>query len=88
MALPDLHLFVEDLKKKPGRGDYGPPRTIRAADLDENYKKVTLLESNEQPKAYTVEYTKEGTRITLGTQEFDVCENGQPVKYRMVATKV
>lgn len=67
MALPDLHLFVEDLKKKPGRGDGGPPRSIRARDLDDNYAKVTLM----PPKGvaassalYELRYDKDGTRIT------------------------
>lgn len=90
MAKPDLHSFERDLANKPGNGSAAPPRTIRAKDLDGNFKKVSLREdSNTQKPAYTVEYTADGTRLKIKAglpegaefKEFDVCENGQPVKY-------
>jgi hypothetical protein len=92
MALPDLHKFERDLKNRPGPGSNAPPVSIRAKDLDENYKKVTLIESNEDPPPYTVEYTKEGTRLKdirglppdAIAKQFDVCENGQPKRYWFV----
>jgi hypothetical protein len=37
---------------------------VRASALDGNFRKLTLLESNDFPKTYTVQYTAEGTRIT------------------------
>lgn len=64
MAAPDLHKFEGDLLNRPGPGSNAPPRTIRAKDLDENYKKVTLIESDKTPKLYELRYTKDGTRIT------------------------
>jgi hypothetical protein len=64
MAAPDLHKFRDDLKNRPGPGSNAPPRSIRAKDLDENYKKVTLIESDQSPKLYDVRYTKDGTRLT------------------------
>jgi hypothetical protein len=64
MALPDLHLFEKDLKNKPGPGSNAPPVSIRAADLDGNYKKITLIESDQDPPLYEVEYTEDGTRLT------------------------
>jgi hypothetical protein len=64
MAAPDLHKFRDDLKNRPGPGSNAPPRSIRAEDLDENYKKVTLIESDQSPKLYDVRYTKDGTRLT------------------------
>jgi len=87
MALPNLHKFLDDLKSRPADGSNKPPRTIKARDLDENFTKVTLLESDQFPKSYTVDYTKDGIRIKLETKEFDVCENGNPVKYVMAAWK-
>jgi len=60
MADIDLHEFKEDLKNKPGPGSDAPPRTIRASDLDGNFKKVTVLESEEDPPEYTVEYRDDG----------------------------
>jgi hypothetical protein len=64
MALPDLHLFENDLLTTPGKGSNAPPVSIRAKDLDGNYKKVTLIASDQDPPPYTVEYTENGTRIT------------------------
>jgi hypothetical protein len=60
MADIDLHLFREDLAKVPPKGSDQPPRTIRAADLDGNFKKVTVLPSEEIPPEYTVEYRDDG----------------------------
>jgi hypothetical protein len=63
MAKPDLHSFQRDLANKPGKGSDAPPRTLRAKDLDENFKKVTLLESDEDSPVYSVEYSADGVRI-------------------------
>jgi len=64
MAKADLHEFKEDLKNKPGPGSDAPPRTIRASDLDDNFKKVMLIESdNIDPPPYEVEYTEDGTML-------------------------
>jgi hypothetical protein len=64
MAKADLHEFKEDLKNKPGPGSDAPPRTIRASDLDGNFKKVMLIESDDvDPVPYEVEYTEDGTML-------------------------
>jgi hypothetical protein len=64
MADIELHEFKEDVKNKPGPGSDAPPRTIRASDLDGNFQKVTLIESEDtDPVPYEVEYTDEGTRL-------------------------
>jgi hypothetical protein len=88
MATIDLHLFERDLANIPGKGSSAPPRTIKAKDLDENNKKLTLLPDQSETPAYTVEYTQDGTRLKFEGKEFDVCENGTPVKYKIPATKV
>jgi hypothetical protein len=92
MALPDLHKFENDLKNRPGPGSNAPPVSIRAKNLDDNFKKVTLIGSDENPPPYTVEYTADGTRLRniKGLPEgalfkqFDVCENGTPAEYWFV----
>jgi hypothetical protein len=92
MARPELHLFERDLANKPGNGSSAPPRTIRAKDLDGNFRRLTLINSAEDPPAYQVEYTADGVRLTgisglpegATFKQFDVCENGQPVQYWMV----
>lgn len=64
MALPDLHRFQNDLLNRPAGASNAPPRTIRARDLDENFLKVTLIESDQEPPLYELEYTKDGVRLT------------------------
>lgn len=89
---PDLHLFERDLKNRPMVGDMSPPRTIRAKDLDENNRKLTILQSEDDPPAYRVKYTKDGTVLTdiqglppnAIAKEFDICENGSATSYYFV----
>ena len=61
---PDLHKFERDLRHKPSPGSNAPPRTIRAKDLDENNKKLTLLQGEGTPPSYTVKYTSDGVIIS------------------------
>ena len=91
MASPDLHKFERDLKNRPGPGSNAPPVSIRAKDLDENYKKVTAVVTTNNEAGYVPDYdpkyTKDGTELRFWGYEFDVCENGQPVKYRLLGQK-
>jgi hypothetical protein len=64
MEAPDLHLFKDDLLRKPEKGSSAPPVSIRAKDLDGNAKKLTLLKGDGDPPLYEVRYTKDGTKIT------------------------
>ena len=64
MALPDLHKFADDLLSSPGPGSAAPPRSIKAVDLDDNYRKVTVIQPPDNPPAYKVQYTKDGTILT------------------------
>jgi hypothetical protein len=89
---PDLHLFEKDLKNKSLVGSNAPPRTIRAKDLDDNNRKLTVLQGEGDPPAYRVKYTKDGTVLTdiqslpenAIAKQFDVCENGTPTSYWFV----
>lgn len=60
----NLHEFARDLKNRPAPGSNAPPRTIRAKDLDDNFRKLILLPGKDSPPLYEVEYKKEGVRIT------------------------
>jgi hypothetical protein len=92
MNAPDLHKFEKDLTKKPGIGSMSPPRTIKAKNLDDNNKKLTILKGEGNPPAYRVKYTKDGTVLTdiqslpenAIAKEFSVCENGTPISYWFV----
>ena len=89
---PDLHLFEKDLKNKSLVGSTAPPRTIRAKDLDDNNRKLTVLQGEGDPPAYRVKYTKDGTVLTdiqslpenAIAKQFSVCENGTPTSYWFV----
>jgi len=61
---PDLKIFERLKKNKPASGSNDYPVAIKAEDLDENWKRTTLLKGSGEPKLYEVEYTKDGTRIT------------------------
>jgi hypothetical protein len=64
MASIDLHKFRDDLRNAPGKGSDAPPRTIRASDLDGNFKKVTIIESDDvDPVPYELEHTEGGTML-------------------------
>jgi len=88
----DLHRFKEVLVKVPPRGSNTPPRSIRAVDLDENFKKVTLLPSEAEPPEYEVSYREDGVILSdinglpagAIAKEFSVCENGAPATYWFV----
>lgn len=89
---PELHLFERDLKNKPIVGSNAPPRTIRAKDLDDNNRKLTVLQGEGDPPAYRVKYTKDGTVLTdiqslpenAIAKQFSICENGTPQSYWFV----
>lgn len=81
MARPDIHLFERDLANKPGNGSSVPPRTIRAKDLDENNKKLTLLQGEGDPPSYTVDYTSVGTRLTISPILPEDADNGSLLYY-------
>jgi hypothetical protein len=88
---PDLHKFREDLKNKPAKGSNAPPVSIRAGDLDDNYKKITTVKPRNNPPRYRPDYepkyTEDGTELRFLAAEFDVCENGKPVKYRLLGQR-
>lgn len=64
MARPELHEFERLKKNKPAKGSNDYPVAIKALHLDENWKMVTLLESDQSPKLYELKYTKDGTLLT------------------------
>lgn len=62
---PELHKFEDDLKIRLGPYNHdGPPRKIRARDLDGNFRKVTVIDSEAIPPDYRVKPTKDGIILT------------------------
>ena len=64
MSNIDLHKFRDDLRLKPPLGVNAPPIGIRAKDLDNNFKKVTLIDAPGTPPPYKVKYTPDGIVLT------------------------
>jgi hypothetical protein len=70
-----LVFFQEYLNHRPAGAD--SPVTIKAKDLDKNYKLATVInepDKSEKDRSYTVEYTNEGTVLQI-----DKLPDGQTV---------
>jgi hypothetical protein len=84
-----LRKFREQLSAASGDGATKvPPFVIRASDLDKNFGLCYPLPQEGNNVPYKIVRTSdEGWRLEGGTI-LDVCENGNPVKYRFFAAKV
>lgn len=65
-----------------------PPFVIKASDLDGNFSQCYLLPTEGDNAPYVIERTSDDGYTLRGARIFDVCENGQPVKYLFFASKV
>lgn len=80
-----LHKFVEDARKT-SEDPNSPPNSISARALDDNFAACLPLSAAGNNSPYKVNAQKGGWRLEP-TVEFDVCENGAPVKYRFMAQR-
>ena len=78
--------FAEQAARRGDPKSGGPPYQIRGADLDANFKKASPTSDTGNDTSYRVNESKSGWRL-VGTKVFDVCENGQPAKYRFFAQR-
>lgn len=87
MNLPGyLHSFSEDARR--GGGDPGrPPHAISAGALDKNFRACLPVDGTGTNEPYRVVADGNGWRLE-GTFVFDVCENGQPRRYRFFAQRL
>jgi hypothetical protein len=87
MNLPGyMHKFSEDARKssrEPGE----PPNAISAGALDKNFRACLPVESTGTNDPYKVVADADGWKLE-GMLIFDVCENGQPRRYRFFAQKI
>jgi hypothetical protein len=74
-----LKKFVDDLK-----GD--PPRTVSAPKLDENFARCMPAQRGLLADLQ-LNFTHEGWYLESDGLLFDVCENGTPVKYRLLGKR-
>jgi hypothetical protein len=62
----DLVFFADYLNRRPTGND--SPVSIKAADLDKNFNRLTLIENPEEQdgeRSYTVKYGAEGTALEI-----------------------
>lgn len=84
-----LKKFRDMLSSGSGDGALkSPPYAIRAGDLDKNFSLCYPEPTDGNNTPYTIDRTSDGGWKLRGTQIFDVCENGQPQKYRFFAEKL
>jgi hypothetical protein len=81
-----IHKFAEDARKT-SRDPSQPPNAISTGALDKNFRACLPVESTGNNEPYKVIADDAGWRLE-GALVFDVCENGQPRRYRFFAQKV
>jgi hypothetical protein len=65
-----LILFKNYLGQKATKGSFPPPYSIKAADLDNNFRRLTIIEQPDSAYSfYAVEVTENGTILKFNTQE-------------------
>jgi hypothetical protein len=80
--------FREQLSGGAGDGALSqPPYALRAGDLDKNFELCYPVPLDGGGSPYTIERPGGGGWYLRGTKIFDVCENGQPVRYRVFAAR-
>lgn len=81
----DLVKFKEQLS---GEDEKSPPYALRASDLDKNFALLQLKKPDGNNSPYEILRPSSEGFTLQGARIFDVCENGQPVKYRVFASRV
>ena len=87
--MAQLHKFKKQLIAATGDGAISqPPFVIRARDLDGNFGMCFPMPIDGANAPYVIERSVDGHWRLRGGKEFDVCENGQPVKYKVFAERM
>jgi len=81
----ELYKFKEDVGKR-GTDYTKPPYRIPADKMDENFAKLTPADVEGDPPPYKIDDDDEGWTL-VPQAPFDVCENGQPVRWLFVAQR-
>jgi hypothetical protein len=101
MPNPSLVKFRDYLTASPPKGSTAPPRTIKADDLDGNFRRCTVNKSQVQfnnsvnaGPLYDVQYTAEGTELIFSAggryvywREIDICVDGVAKKMMVLGTE-
>jgi hypothetical protein len=95
MPNPSLVKFRDYLTASPPKGSTAPPRTIKADDLDWNFKNCTVIDSQSTGSPiYEAQYSQEGTELIFTAngravtwREIDVCVDGVAKKMMVLGTE-
>jgi len=67
-----LVLFKKYLGLKPVKGNFPPPYSIKAEDLDNNFRRLCIIDQPDPATAfYSVEVTENGTILKFNVQEIN-----------------
>jgi hypothetical protein len=75
-----LILFKDYLTAATGSATAGPPISIKADDLDKNFRRVCIVDANQESPLFSI--TESGTIPKV--VELDICVNGVPQKMRVI----
>ena len=65
-----LVLFKNYLGLKPVKGSFPPPYSVKATDLDNNFRRLKIIPPTDAATAfYTVEITDNGTLLKFKTED-------------------
>lgn len=84
--MADIEKFADDLGGG-GTDPNSPPCVISAGKLDRNFQRCSPVKMDGDQAPYKVDVSDGGWKL-LPTVTFDVCENGTPVQYRLIAERV
>jgi hypothetical protein len=81
-----MHSFEED-SKKTSRDPKQAPNSISGKAMDKNFRACLPTETTGNNQPYKVKADNGGWQLEP-TLEFDICENGQPRRYRFMAQRI
>jgi hypothetical protein len=87
--MSDLKKFKDMLGGGSGEGAVKePPYALKASDLDNNFELCYPRPVDGNNAGYTIDRSVSGGWRLKGQRIFDVCENGQAVRYRFFAERL
>lgn len=76
--------FTELLKQAVAKGSNASPVSIKAADLDNNFKHLRIIDEGTEK---LTKRTSEGVELNFELEEYDAVKNGQLVKVKLLVKK-
>ncbi len=87
MSLPGYMTSFAEQARKSSENPGSPPNAISGTQIDGNFRACLPVQGTGTNQPYKVKADKNGWMLEGGVV-FDVCENGQPVQYRLFGQRV